>query len=116
MTTGKVLGRGAPVTDAVGRVITFPLARFYNWHRLGVRVVPTHRYRLTAVYENRTGRSIRDGGMGAAAGLFVPDRGAEGPAVDTQDTLYQRGLAAPILPGNAAGMAGVVMMAPHEHT
>jgi len=113
MTTGKVLWRGAPVTDTAGRVITFPLVRFYNWRRLGVRVVPTHRYRLTAVYQNRTGRSIRDGGMGAAAGLFVPDRGAEWPAVDTQDTLYQRDLAATILSGNADVMADMMMM--HQH-
>jgi len=113
MTTGKVLWRGAPVTDTAGRVITFPLARFYNWRRLGVRVVPTHRYRLTAVYQNRTRRSIRDGGMGAAAGLFVPDRGAEWPAVDTQDTLYQRDLAATILSGNADVMADMMMM--HQH-
>src|SRR2546430_6168445 len=80
MTTGTVLWRGAPVTDAAGRVLAFPLTRFYNWRRLGVRVVSAHRYRLTAVYENRTGRYIRDGGMGAVAGLFVPDRGAEWPA------------------------------------
>ena len=113
MTTGKVLWRGAPVTDTAGRVITFPLARFYNWRRLGVRVVPTHRYRLTAVYQNRTRRSIRDGGMGAAAGLFVPDRGAEWPAVDTQDTLYQRDLAATILSGNTDVMAEMMMM--HQH-
>jgi len=113
MTTGKVLWRGTPVTDTAGRVVTFPLARFYNWRRLGVRVVPTHRYRLTAVYENRTGRSIRDGGMGAAAGLFVPDRGAEWPAVDTRDTLYQRDLAATILSGNAEVMADMMMM--HQH-
>jgi hypothetical protein len=113
MTTGRVLWRGTPVTDTAGRVVTFPLARFYNWRRLGVRVVPTHRYRLTAVYENRTGRSIRDGGMGAAAGLFVPDRGAEWPAVNTRDTLYQRDLAATILSGNAEVMADMMMM--HQH-
>src|SRR5260370_14493291 len=109
MTTGKVLGRGAPVTDAVGRVITFPLARFYNWHRLGVRVVPAHRYRLTAVYENRTGRSIRDGGMGAVAGLFVPDRGADWPPVDTRDTLYQQNLAAPIRSGSLDMIADMLL-------
>jgi hypothetical protein len=78
-----------------------------------VRVFPTHRYRLTAVYENRTGRYIRDGGMGAAAGLFVPDRGTEWPAVDTQDTLYQRDLAATILSGRADRMADMMMM--HQH-
>ncbi len=112
VTTGQVLWRGAPVTDEAGRVITFPLARFYNWHRLGVHVVPEHRYRLTAVYENRTGRVIRDGGMGAVAGLFVPDHGATWPAVDTRDTLYQRDLAATILAGSA-DMMGHMMMGHH---
>ena len=113
MTAGTVLWRGGPVTDAAGRVITFPLARFYNWRRLGVHVVPAHRYRLTAVYENRTGRSIRDGGMGAVAGLFVPDRGTEWPAVDTRDTLYQRDLAATIRSGRADMMADMKMMEHH---
>lgn len=112
VTTGRVLWRGAPVTDEAGRVITFPLARFYNWHRLGVRVVPGHRYRLTAVYENRTGHTIRDGGMGAVAGLFVPDRGATWPAVDTGDTLYQRDLASTIRAGSA-DMMGNMMMQHH---
>src|SRR5438270_623839 len=35
-TAGTVLWRGAPVTDAAGRVLSFPLTRFYNWRRLGV--------------------------------------------------------------------------------
>ena len=109
VTTGTVLWRGAPVTDAAGRVLAFPLARFYSWRRLGVHVVPSHRYRLTAVYENRTGRYIRDGGMGAVAGLFVPDRGAAWPAVDTSDTLYQRDLAATIRSGSADMMADMRM-------
>jgi hypothetical protein len=114
MTTGRVLWRGAPVTDAAGRVISFPLARFYNWRGLGVHVVPAHRYRLTAAYENRTGRSIRDGGMGAVAGLFVPDRGQEWPAVDPQDTLYQKDLAATMRSGSADMMADMMMM--HQHS
>jgi len=112
MTTGTVLWRGAPLADAAGRVIAFPLARFYSWRRLGVHVVPAHRYRLTAVYENRTGRSIRDGGMGAVAGLFVPDRGAAWPAVDTGDTLYQRDLAATIRAGSVDLMPDMMM---HQH-
>ena len=109
MTTGTVVWRGTPVTDAAGRVITFPLARFYNWRRLGVHLVPAHRYRLTAVYENPTGRPIRDGGMGAVAGLFVPDHGAVWPAVDTRDSLYQQDLAATIRSGSAEMMADMMM-------
>jgi hypothetical protein len=114
MTTGVVLWRGAPITDNAGRVITFPLVRFYNWRRLGVRVVPDHRYRLTAVYENRSGHPIADGGMGAVAGLFVPDRGAVWPAVDTRDSLYQQDLAATILAGSGNGMGDMMMMNHHS--
>ncbi len=109
MTTGKVLWHGAPETDGAGRVITFPLARFYNWRRLGVHVTPEHRYRLTAVYENPTGRPIRDGGMGAVAGLFVPDRGATWPAVDPTDTLYQQDQEATLRSGGAEEMADMMM-------
>ena len=109
MTTGQVLWHGAPETDGAGRVITFPLARFYNWRRLGIHVTPPHRYRLTAVYENPTGRLITDGGMGAVAGLFVPDRGTTWPAVDMADTLYQQDQAATFRSGGAQDMADMMM-------
>jgi hypothetical protein len=112
VTSGQVLWHGTPITDGSGRILTFPLARFYNWHRLGMHVVPGHRYRLTAVYDNQTGRPIRDGGMGAVAGLFVPDRGATWPPVDVQDTLYQQDLAATIRSGSAERM-GEMMMEHH---
>ena len=109
MTTGDVLWRGTPKTDGAGRVITFPLARFYSWRRLGIHVIPAHTYRLTAVYENPTGKAIRDGGMGAVAGLFVPDRGATWPAVDTANTLYQQDQAATLRSGGAEEMADMMM-------
>ena len=109
MTTGTVLWRGTPETDGAGRVITFPLARFYSWRRLGMHVTPAHRYRLTAVYENPTGRPIADGGMGAVAGLFVPDRGETWPAVDPSDSLYQQDQAATLRSGGAEEMADMMM-------
>jgi len=114
VTTGALVWRGAPLTDGAGRVTSFPLARFYKWYRLGLHVVSTHRYRLTAVYENPTGHAIRDGGMGAVAGLFVPDHGAVWPEVDTTDTLYQRDLAATIRSGTSDLMADMMMEAPHR--
>jgi len=115
MTTGTVLWRGTPVTDGQGHVVSFPLARFYSWRGLGVHVIPAHRYRLTVVYDNPTGRTIADGGMGAVAGLFVPDWGAEWPAVDPSDTLYQRDLAATILAGKGQMMGQMMghMMGHH---
>src|SRR4029077_13703447 len=83
MATGEVLWRGTPKTDGAGRVITFSLARFYSWRRLGIHVIPAHTYRLTAVYENPTGKLIRDGGMGAVAGLVVAGRRRARAAADT---------------------------------
>ena len=109
MTTGALLWRGAPTTDDAGRVTSFPLARFYRWYRLGLHVASTHRYRLTAVYDNPTGHAIRDGGMGAVAGLFVPDRGAVWPEVDTTDSLYQQDLAATIRSGTSDVMADMMV-------
>jgi hypothetical protein len=92
VTTGRVLGRAVPVRDSTGRVQLLPLVRFYRWNHLGVHITPAHSYRVTAVYDNPTGRTIRDGGMGALAGLFLPDRGVAWPAVDRRDTLYQHDL------------------------
>jgi len=109
VTTGELLWSGAPTTDRAGRVTSFPLARFYKWYRLGLHVVSTHRYRLTAIYDNPTGHVIRDGGMGAVAGLFVPDRGAVWPEVDTTDTVYQRDLAATIRSGTSDMMADMML-------
>jgi hypothetical protein len=104
VTASKVLWHGKPITDGP-RVLSFPLARFYSWRRLGIHVDPAHRYRLTAVYENPTGRLIPDGGMGAVAGLFVPDHGAVWPPVDTTDSLYRQDLLATIRSGGGDGMA-----------
>ncbi|HYT03804.1 MAG TPA: hypothetical protein VEM13_02835 [Gemmatimonadales bacterium] len=103
VTTGQVLWRGKPITDGP-RILAFPLARFYNWHRLGLHIVASHRYRLTAVYDNPTGRLIPDGGMGAVAGLFVPDHGVVWPAVNRADSVYQRDQLATIRSGGMAGM------------
>jgi hypothetical protein len=92
VTTGQVIGRAVPVRDSVGRVELLPLVRFYRWYRLGVRVTPDHTYRVTVLYDNPTGRTIPNGGMGALAGLFVPDRGASWPGVDPTDSLYRHDL------------------------
>jgi len=91
-TTGTVLWHAAPVKDAAGHVVSIPTSLLANWHRLGVHIVPAHRYRVTAVYDNPTGHVLRDGGMGLVGGLFVPDRGTRWPDVDPSDSLYQQDL------------------------
>ena len=92
VTTGEVIWHEHPRTDSLGAVVSLPVVRFYRWNRLGVHIVPEHRYRITAVYENPTGQVLPDGGMGAVGGLFLPDRGMTWPPVDPQDSVYQQDL------------------------
>jgi hypothetical protein len=92
VTTGQVIAQAVPIRDSTGRVELLPLVRLYRWYRLGVHITPAHTYRVSVVYENPTGHTIPDGGMGALAGLFVPDRGTRWPEVDPADTLYQHDL------------------------
>jgi len=91
-TTGTVLWHAAPIKDGAGHVVSIPTSLLANWHRLGAHIVPGHRYRVTAVYDNPTGHVLHNGGMGLVGGLFVPDRGTRWPVVDPSDTLYQRDL------------------------
>jgi hypothetical protein len=103
-TTGKVLWRQAPVKDAAGHVLSMPITKFYRWYRLGLRIEPSHRYRITVRYDNPTGRVLHSGGMGAIAGLFVPERGAKWPLVDTADSVYREDLAEAFIPGDMRDM------------
>ena len=89
VTTGDVIYRATPVADSVGHIASIPIAMLYGWTRLGVHIVPQHRYRIAVSYDNPTGAPIPDGGMGVVGGLFVPDRGVTWPAAEPGDSLYQ---------------------------
>lgn len=90
VTSGQVIYRAAPVADTAGHIESVPISLLYGWTRLGVRIVPEHRYRVTVSYDNPTGAAIPDGGMGVIGGLFVPDRGVVWPAAEPGDSLYQQ--------------------------
>jgi hypothetical protein len=107
VTTGRLIWHVTPVRDSAGHVLDLPITRFYNWHRLGVHIVPSHRYRITVTYDNPTGHVIPDGGMGSVAGLFIPDRGAQWPVVNTADPVYQQDLVELFGTGISSGMAGM---------
>jgi hypothetical protein len=113
VTTGQVIWYAEPVRDSAGIVSTMPVARFYKWNSLGIRIDPGHRYRVTVVYENPTGQVIPRGGMGAVAGLFVPVRGARWPGVDPADSVYRQGLSIEMRTSGAR-MADMMMME-HRH-
>jgi hypothetical protein len=88
-TTGDLIWRGESVRDARDQVVAVPVGRLYGLTRLGAHIVPAHRYRVRVIYDNPTGRVIKDGGMGVVGGLFIPDRDAVWPGVDPADSLYQ---------------------------
>src|SRR5205823_2698004 len=119
-TTGEVIYRAAPVADAGGHIESVPVAFLYGWTRLGVHVVPEHRYRVTVSYDNPTGQPIPDGGMGVVGGLFVPDRGVTWPAAEPRDSLYHQDYLhyMRLAGGHEMNMAGTVMpmkMGGHAH-
>jgi hypothetical protein len=88
VTTGHVLWQTAPSIDAAGEVVGMPTRKF--WWRLGVPIHPDHTYRLTAVYDNPTGKAIPDGAMGALGGVVMPDDMDAWPMVDRASAEYQR--------------------------
>jgi hypothetical protein len=90
LTRGTVLWVGRPALDSAGRVTALSRGYFLRWYRLGIRILPSHRYRITVVYQNPTGRLLPDGGMGSISGVFVPD--GPWPRVDPADSLYRRDL------------------------
>ena len=100
-TTGESLWRAVPKVDSAGHVQDLPVTTFYNWHRLGLHIMPEHRYRVTVTYNNPTGQVIPAGGMGVIGGLFVPDDPKNWPRVDptndayVQDMLESFGIGAP---------------------
>ena len=98
VTSGRSIWHGTPVRDAAGRVVLLPVTRFFNWHQLGVHLEPTHTYRVSVTYDNPTGHLLHKGGMGAVAGLFVPDGTAPWPAVDPSNALYRGDLEATFVP------------------
>jgi hypothetical protein len=87
VTTGDIIWRAKPRVDSAGNVVAMPTKQFF-W-RLGIRLHPDHIYRLTAMYNNPTGRAIPDGAMGALGGVFLPDRSETWPAGDLRNPEYR---------------------------
>jgi hypothetical protein len=86
VTTGEVIWRSEPERDEAGQVVGMPQSRL--WWRMGLPVRADQTDRLTAVYDNPTGRSIAEGGMGALGGIMVPADDAVWPTVDPADQVF----------------------------
>jgi len=86
VSTGKVIWEARPKTDDQGEVLGMPLRYFLPF---GVGLVPDHLYRLTAEYDNPTGKVLVDGGMGALGGIVIPASGSSWPRVARDDSVYR---------------------------
>lgn len=91
-TSGKLLWHGEPAPAPPGQPKAVPVAKLYSLSGIGMRITPTHRYRVHVIYENPTGHTISNGGMGVVGGLFMPDRKAVWPPTNQSDSLYQQDL------------------------
>jgi len=112
VTTGKRLWHGEPAPAPLGEPSPVPLGKLYGLTGLGMRITPTHRYRVRVIYENPTGHTISNGGMGVVGGLFMPDRTATWPATNQADSLYQQDLRHFMGP---VGRSAVAMPMSHMH-
>jgi len=88
VTAKEVIWEGRPVLDGSGEVVGMPTGKF--WWKGGIRVDPSHLYRLTAFYDNPTGRVIPEGAMGTLGGILVLSGGSVWPAVNRTDPEYRK--------------------------
>jgi hypothetical protein len=86
VTTGEVLWEARPERNDEGGVEGMPIRYFLPG---GVLLQPDHRYRLTAEYENPTGKVIPNGGMGTLGGIVMPASESRWPAAARRDSVYQ---------------------------
>ncbi len=90
VTAGQVIWEGKPIGRKPGELEGVTMGRLY-W-KLGQKIVPDHTYRVTVTYDNPTGQTIPDGGMGVVGGVFIPSGEASWPLADTHDQLYEMDL------------------------
>lgn len=87
MTAKKVIWVGKPEFDKDGNVVA--MAKDYFLWRLGIPIKANHTYRLTAIYDNPTGKTLPGGGMGALGGIIIPSDDKPWPSVNRADPEYQ---------------------------
>lgn len=128
--SGRLLGVGGHMHDygrwvrledaATGKVLTQVVAeltpdgklkkmsrRLFGVTGEGLKLKANHRYRVVGEYDNPTQETRVKGAMAHMVGLFAPDDMTRWPAINPQDSTYQRDLAS--LQGRGAGgsMAGM---------
>ena len=92
-----------------------PNGKFYSLTGIGVRLTPDHKYRVRVIYDNPTGKTIPEGGMGVVGGLFSPERDAVWPSTDHSDSLYQKDLKHFMGQKQPPGGGAMPMQMEHSH-
>jgi hypothetical protein len=86
VSTGKVLWEARPKLGPENEVLSMPIRYFPP---RGILLLPDQLYRLTAEYDNPTGKVLPGGGMGALGGIVLPASGTVWPSVARGDSVYQ---------------------------
>jgi hypothetical protein len=79
--TGSLVTRLRATRDGSGKVVSIE-RKLYGVSGPGLKLEANHRYRLVAWYDNPTGSTIKDGGMGHLVGLFQPADPRRWPPLD----------------------------------
>ncbi len=90
--TDKVITTIETVLDENGWVMELDRHLFGVAGR-GKKLEADHRYRVVAVYDNPTGKTLELGAMAHMVGLLAPDDITKWPAIDLEDPVYQKDLA-----------------------
>jgi hypothetical protein len=98
VSTGKLIWEARPKLDDKGEVVGMPIRYFLPF---GVQLSPDRTYRLTAEYNNPTGKVLEGGGMGALGGIVLPASGSEWPSVARSDSEYQHDVWVTTGPGSS---------------
>ncbi|MBC8088962.1 MAG: hypothetical protein H7Z40_16985 [Phycisphaerae bacterium] len=91
-TSNKIIWEARPDTTEKGEPKAIPVKRYLSRMGLGIRA--DHTYRLTVVYDNPTGATLKDGGMGAMGGVVLVGGDTKWPTVDPRDPEYRMDLRA----------------------
>jgi len=86
-TTGELIWEARPKVGTRGELLGMPTKYFLPF---GVPLLPDHVYRLSAEYDNPTGKVLEDGGMGALGGVVVPTSDLPWPTVARADSEYRK--------------------------
>lgn len=84
VTANQLIYRAVAVADTAGEIVSIP--RTVEAKKL--MLYADHVYRVTAVYNNPTDRTVPNGGMGIVAGMIVPRSGIAWPRIDASNPTY----------------------------